>query len=160
MQCCLLKLLLKLECTCRVLRPGQYSQQQLNYLQKCSSDKLQGIAGPFGVLVKFQFNQQQRLEMVARGKPFKMNDFMSTFEEKFGQPTFVEKSITVPRGALCPAHLWSLDFPEALLQFARGQLQVLVFANRHMSSHFAQMIACTAEMMLCCKIGRVVDSRC
>ena len=152
--------ILKLECTCRVLRPGQYSQQQLNYLQKCNSDKLQGIAGPFGVLVKFQFNQQQRLEMVARGKPFRMNDFMSTFEEEFGQPTFVEQSIMVPGGTLCPVPLWSLSFPEELLQFARGQLQVPVLVHRHMPTHPARSFACTVEMMLCCKIRGLANSRC
>ena len=111
-------------CMCRALRPGQYSQQQLMYLQKCCSDELRGIAGPFGVRVLFQFNQQQRLEMVARGKPFRMNDFLSSFEEKFGQPNFVERSIMVPCGTLCPVPLHNLPFPKALLDFARGQLQV------------------------------------
>ena len=94
------------------------------YLEKCNSDKLRSIAGPFEVLVSFQFNKQQRFEMVARGKPFRMNDFMSSFEENFGQPSFVERIILVPCSTLCPVPLHNLPFPKALLEFAKGQLQV------------------------------------
>lgn len=62
--------------------------------------------------------------MVARGKPFKLNDFLSSFEEQFEPPNFVERSITVPCQALCPLPLGSLHYPGPLLDFARGQLQV------------------------------------
>ena len=51
-------------------------------------------------------------------------DFLSSFEEKFGQPSFVERSILVPCNTLCPVPLHNLPFPKALLDFANGQLQV------------------------------------
>ena len=85
---------------------------------------LRGIAGPFGVFVQFEYIQQQQLEMVARGKPLNLNNFLSSFEENFGQPNFVEQSFMVPRGTLCPVPLWSLRFDMHLLEFAQGHLQV------------------------------------
>ena len=120
--CCLLELMSAF--MCRALRPGQYSRQQLMFLEKCNSEKLRSIAGPFRVKFEFWFNQQQQFEMVARGKPFRMNDFLNSFEEKFGQPSFVERSFIVPLSALCPVPLHNLPFPKALLDFAKGQLTV------------------------------------
>ncbi|KAL3130378.1 poly ADP-ribose polymerase [Trebouxia sp. C0009 RCD-2024] len=108
-----------------VLRPRQYSRQQLMYLVMYSSDKLRGIAEPFGVHIEFKSNQQQQLQMVARGKPFKMNDFLTSFDEQFEQPNFVERGIIVPCTTLCPIPFRSLHHPGALLAFAKGQLQYL-----------------------------------
>lgn len=111
-------------CLCRELRPRQYTQQQLMYIERCCMNKLQSIAGPYGVRVVFRFNQQQRFEIIARGKPVRLNDILNSFEDKFGQPAIVERTVQMPCGTLCPVPLGTLPFPNHLLQFARGQLQV------------------------------------
>ena len=92
------------------------------YLEK--SGKLKSIGEPFGVRIRLEFNQQQKLEMRAIGKPIKMNDFLSSFEDKLGQPVFVEQTVAIASSILCPVPLSNLPFPAPLLHFARDQLKV------------------------------------
>jgi len=109
---------------CRVLQPGQYSPQQLLFLQRCRADALRDVAWPFGVCMHFQFNRQQTLEMVAKGKPVKMNGFLSAFEDKFDQPAFVQRTIPVSSSTVCPVPLGALHYPKDLLEFVKSHLQV------------------------------------
>ena len=107
----------------RVLQPGQYTAQQLLFLQCCRADALRDAAWPFGVRIHFQF-RQQTLEMVAKGKPVKMNDFLSAFEDKFAHPAFVQRTIPVSSSTVCPVPLGALHFPKELLEFVKSHLQV------------------------------------
>lgn len=94
------------------------------YLERCKRDALRSMAAPFGVTIQFKFTQQQSLQMVAKGKPVRMNDFCSSFEDSFGQPVIIERTVEVACSTVSPVHLKHVVFPPTLLHFVGTYLQV------------------------------------
>lgn len=62
--------------------------------------------------------------MIAKGKEVKMNDFLTNFEEKFGQPKFFQTDVPVYTSTISPCALLHVVFPQELLDFARARMQV------------------------------------
>ena len=94
------------------------------YLERCKRDALRSMAAQFGVTIQIKFTQQQNLQMVAKGKPVRMNDFCSSFEDSFGQPVIVERTVEVACSNVSPVHLRYVVFPPTLLHFVTGYFQV------------------------------------
>ena len=94
------------------------------YLERCKNDALRSMAAPFGVTIQFRFTQYQNLQMVAKGKPVRMPDFLSIFEDSFGQPVILERTVEVACGTVSPVPLRQLVFPPTLLQFVATYLLV------------------------------------
>ena len=99
--------------------------QHLMFLQKCRAHQLHDSSAPHGVKIRFEFGQNQRLQMVATGKPVRMNDFLSKFEDSFGQPSIVDRAVPMRARSLSPMLLEALPDPPKLLGFAKQNLQVL-----------------------------------
>ena len=94
------------------------------FLQKCRTHQLQEVGAPHGVRIRFKFNLDQRLQMMAIGKPVNMNDFLSSFEDKLGHLDIEERTVQMRARSISPVVLGELPNPPQLLDFAKRTLQV------------------------------------
>ena len=95
------------------------------FLQKCRAHQLHDSSAPYGIKIRFEFGQDQRLQMLATGKPMRMNDFLSKFEDSLGQPSIAERTVPMRARSLSPMLLGALPNPAKLLGFAKQNLQVV-----------------------------------
>ena len=84
-----------------------------------------------------------------------MNDFLSSFEDSFGQLDIVERQLQVPCSAVSPVPMRALIYPPQLLLFVENHLQVCHHVSRQSSGQLKPLLPAfgDASASVLCQAG-------